>query len=162
MKRRIVILILAALAGGPNNAHATADLAAVDGIGAYTIIEKSPVLAPNLSEFLTGYLGNVKNYTTYNLDQHYVHSIEEAQKKAAALGAHALLVAKVKGFASHQNSGKAKLHLLDIASGQNPAQMVGNTASALFRPAHVPPHRTLRQPRPGLCQTPRQNLPGPN
>jgi len=136
------------LASGTEAVRAEAKLAAVDGIGVYSLIDKGKVLAPDISEFLAGYLGNVKNYTTYNLDQYYVHSLEEAQNKAAELGADALLVARIKGFGVHQNTAKAKLRLLDIDSGQTLLEWPATLEAPYFDPPmynHSQPYGNLDQ-----------------
>ena len=129
-------------------ALAQVDLAAVDGIGVYSVVEKSKVLAPDVSEFLAGYLGNVKNYATYNLDQHYVRSVEGAQGKATELGADALLVARVKGFGEHENTGKAELRLLDIGSGETLLEWSATLEAPYFDPpmySHSQPYGNLDQ-----------------
>ncbi len=105
---------------------AEVELDAVRTICVCSVVQKGKILAPDFSEFLAGYLDNVKNYTLHNLDEYnlkerFILNREKpempAREKAAELGADALLLAKVEDFKDYDRKGKVELRLFDVKSG---------------------------------------------
>jgi tetratricopeptide (TPR) repeat protein len=124
-------------------------------IGVYSIVDKGHALAPDFSEFLAGYLDNVKNYKVHNLNEHdlqqrFVFNRDNARtevlQKAAGLGADAVLLARLKGFREHEIGGEAKLRLFEVRSGEEIRTWSAPVAPPYFDPPtylHIQPYGNL-------------------
>ena len=138
-----------------NPAAAADALHACRTLGVYSHVDRSNTLAPDFSEFLAGYLDNIKNYTVHNLNEHdlkkrFVFARDERKnallQKAAALGADAVLLARVKKFAEHQNSGALDLQLLEVGSGREIRAWSATFSAPYFDPPayyHIQPYGNL-------------------
>jgi hypothetical protein len=141
--RIAIAFLLACGLTGP--ARADRSLEGIESIGVYSMAGEGSLQSLDISAFLAGYLGNIKNYRTYNFN---TKPGETAQHQAAELGVDALLSVEAEEFRHHANTTKARLRLLDVESGEE----IREWSATLEAPYFDPPQYWYIQPYGNLDQ----------
>jgi tetratricopeptide (TPR) repeat protein len=139
----IAFLLVCCNLTGPVRASRSLD--EVESIGVYSTIKKASLQSLGISAFLAGYLSNVKNYKTHNLN---AKPGETTQQQVADLGLDAILSVEAEEFKDHANTAKARFRLLDAESGEEIHEWSATLEAPYFDPPqyrHIQPYGNLDQ-----------------